>query len=206
MVLNDNSLEEKAQKTFELLIKSLITDDVLSDIVITYHKTIEEPLTDTFGIRRKLPFDEDDYRRIIFELICFATFLIMVHEAPKYLKKGVLLFNESPDAEKIRYYNTKLYDLLNDYLDNHGYNGIHEIVPIEITPELKYGIGEAIDLTSRVTLYASLEDFQSATKIFVIRLTYAIDADNFAFVEPKSIFYAGSIIDLVRDIAKYVFS
>lgn len=107
--------------------------------------------------------------------------------------------------KKIRDYNTKLYDLLKDYFDKHGYNGIREIIPIAITPDIKYGIGEVIDLPSRLTLYASLENIQSATKIFVIRLTYAIDADNFAFVEPKSIFYAGSIIDLARDVAKFIF-
>lgn len=205
MTFDNTSLEQKAERTLELIINAVIIDDFLSDIITTYHQEVEKPLIDSFGVKRKKPFNENDNRRILFEFICFATYMIMSVEAPKYIRKRKLFITNEPDVDKVRFYNTKLYDITKDYLNRNGFDNIREIILKEINPELKYEEGEVVNLTSRNAIYINCGDNISATKLFVIHLSYAIDADNSAFVEPISVFYAGSAIELARDIAKVVF-
>lgn len=205
MTFDNIALEQKAERTLKQITKAIITDDILSDIITTYHQEVEKPLTDSFGVKRKTPFNENDNRRILFELICFTTYMIMSEEAPKYIRKRKLLFTNEPDVDKVRFYNTKLYEITKDFLNQNGFDQIREIRVKEINPELKFEEDEIINLTSRHALYLSFGDNLSATKRFVRHLSYAIDADNSAFVEPITIFYAGSAMELARDIAKVVF-
>lgn len=203
--LNSTILDEKAERTFILLTKSIINGELLSRILNTYYNEFDPPSTETFGIKRKESFSTDDMKRIILELISFATFLIMMKEAPKHIQKRTLLFIKSPDAERVSYYNTILFDLLNDYLDDQGYNGIHEIVLEQIYPEVKFEEGEAIDLTSRVTKYINSGDVTSATNLFVTLLISTIDCLHYSDVEPLALYFASSIHNWTKDVAKDVF-
>ena len=203
---NNTTIEEKAEKTFMLLAESLISGKFISHIIDTYQKGVEGPIANTFGIGRKEPFNIDDTKRIILEIVSFATFLLMMNEAPKYIQKRTALFNKSPDAERVRYYNTILFALIDEYLDSNEYKGVHEIIVTEIHPEIKFEEGEVIDLASRIKLYIDSGDIVSTTELFAHNLSLAIDRHNVALTELISLHFANSIIDWTKDVAKNVFA
>lgn|GEM_PF-5680583 len=203
--LNSTTLEEKAERTFILLTESIINGELLSRILSTYYNEFAPHPTETFGIKRKESFSPEDSKRIILELISFATFLIMMKEAPKHIQKRTFLFIKSPDAERVSYYNSVLFNLLDAYLDEQEYNGIHEIVLAQIYPEVKFEEGEVIDLTSRVTKYINSGDSTSATDLFVALLISTIDCLHSSDVEPLALHFASAIHDWTKVTAKNVF-
>ena len=208
MKLDYNALEEKATRTINLLIKEVL-GNVLSDVIKTYHEEIIRPMNEKLGIREEAKkFEEDDFIPISFELICFATFVIMAREAPKVITKRTL-FHKTPDTEKVRYYNEKLLDYLDEYFIEQNSVKTREVIMTGINPDaLEFGFEESLDATYRRKQYSDTFirfGMKSAIEWFVTKFAHAINPKHFALIQPIAIIYAGNTIEYVESLVKFIF-
>lgn len=198
-----NFLKEKAATTINLLVKEMVGKG-LRDTIKTYHEEIIGPLNE-MGFKQEVKkFKEDDFIRISFELICFATFVIIVRESPKWFTKRTF-FRKQIDAEKCRYFNENLLDYLIEYFIENGFTKVKEIVITDIN--MGSGFGENLDAEYRIQQYVDSLKFgmKSAIERFVRNFANSIEPRNFALIQPVALNYAGNIIEHVESLMQFIF-
>jgi len=177
--LDNNVLIEKAKATADLLVETMV--EFPESIYSTYEEVLSEaPAKSEIQPRE---FSQSDFKRVLFEVLCFATYIIMGQEVPKFIVRRRYILGSTPDAEGIKYYNEKLFNYLQEYFENLKFGTIREIVITAMTPDIQFGLGEPLNAAKRVASYVQSGASLKAAKLFAQYLAYAVDAENYIFTK-----------------------
>lgn len=203
MTFNQSELDAKAVTTGNLLIVAIFESKLIEGICETYEQVCRETLARFEVVPKEL--GDDDYKRLLFEVICFATFIIMGQEVPKHIVRTRALLTTEPDAEGIRHFNDKLLDRLSHHLEGQGFAWLREVVVTAISPNIQFGLGEPLNAAKRIADYLEGGSSLQAAKLFSQYVAYAIDPDQYVALTIIGMGWVESIIDLTRIVLKAVF-
>jgi hypothetical protein len=115
----------------------------------------------------------ENYRRILTELVSFATYVAVEEEAGKYLTKMKMVVVREPDPEKIETF----AGLLHTDLENHLGQYIRELKEIEVVCYQPYKLGEGEPLSVTRIIYKYLRSMggPQVKELFIDRVSFAID-------------------------------
>lgn len=201
--LKEERLVEKARATCDLLIQVVIEAELIENICLTYEEVCDETLA-RFEVQPR-ELDQDDLNCLLFEILCFATFIIMGQEAPKFIVQKRLLFFNTPDAEDIQYFNSKLLERLQEHFDIQKLGTIREVVLTAITPDSQFGLGEPPNAAKRIASYVRSGSSVKAAQLFAQYVAYAVDPENYPVLKIIGMKFVEPIVDLVRIVLEAVF-
>ncbi|MBX2860612.1 MAG: hypothetical protein KTR14_05225 [Vampirovibrio sp.] len=209
---NRDPISDKAFLLSDQLISTLMMSEIIPLIWVSFRfQATALSLTDTgaSGMDPDLKDKEithNIYDRLLFELSCFAGFLISTEEVEHYLIQKQLLLFQRADMDKVLHFNDKfLYAL---YLDlKEQVIGATEVVKIE-NEDTTIGIGSIscpLNAPSRLASYSKADHSMEVFEMFTDYLALAVMeglADNRHYVHGKLV--AAKILPTIRDIAKVV--
>jgi hypothetical protein len=203
MTFDQPSLEEKSEIAFNLLIHLVTQNKLVQFIVSTYEDVCKDVLS-KFDIHPR-QFELNDRNRLLFEILCFSTFLITGQEIPKILTRKRFLVHDVPDKEAILYFNTKLLDHLEAYCIQEDMSNLSEVILTAIDPELQYELGDPLNCMDRIRTYVKSGSPLNGAKKFAQNIALSIDPQNYAVVKVIGMKYVEPIVDLVRYVLSNVF-
>lgn len=204
MTFSQQKLHAKAAATGDLLIHAIFEAKLIEAICETYdHVCRDEKLAHLRLVPKEL--GDDDLKRLAFEIICFAAFIIMSQEVSKHVVPTRTARSAGPDAEGIRYFNGRLLDRLVGHLERAGFSQVRGVVPTTISPEIEFGVGEALNATTRIHAYVKTDSHGEAAKLFSHFVAHAIDPDRYAALTIIGMNSVGPIVDLTRIVLKAAF-
>lgn len=202
MTFDNSILSEKARATADLLVQ-MVFEELIGNICSTYDEICSEKLS-RFDVQpRKL--GQDDLKRLSFEILCFAVFIIMEQEVRKFIVRKRLLLGNTPDTEGIQFYNSKLLDRLEEYFKAQKFGTIQEVVITAITPDIQFGLGEPLNAAKRISSYVQSKSSVKAAELFAEYVAYAVDPENYVILKVIGMTHVELVIDLVRLVLKAVF-
>lgn len=203
MLFDNDILNKKAKKTVEFLIFSIKEIKIIEDVCSDYESYCTKEL-EKFDIEPR-QFEEEDVKRFIFEILCFATFLIVGRKIHKLIVKKSPLLVRKPDINRIRYFNEKLLDYLEKYFKNIKITLVREFLVTEISPDIQYGYGEQLNAAKRIARYLKAGSVEEELRSFSHFFGYAINPKHFAITQLIAMRYAKKVIGLVDTALKFVF-
>ncbi|MBC8415421.1 MAG: hypothetical protein H8E11_03225 [Candidatus Cloacimonetes bacterium] len=126
MINNQQFLINKS----EILFKNISTFVCSSDLKDSIQKDYLNLFSKKYLKLNRKPksLKQDDYMRISFEIYCFAIFIIMGQEMPKYLIKKTIFSKSKPNMIDIRFFNDRLLQLLEKSISLKGIDKLSEII------------------------------------------------------------------------------
>jgi hypothetical protein len=110
-------LAESIDATFDLLVEAIHDSKIMVSMLDSY-KYYFRMYGEKKGTKpRKI--EQADMDRLFFEILCFATFHIVVREVPEYIKRIVPAERELSDNGNVRLFNQKLLERLDKFLAAH---------------------------------------------------------------------------------------
>jgi hypothetical protein len=203
MSFDNNTLSHKAKVTADLLIQAVLESELIENIWSSYEKACVEMLA-RFDVQPR-EIDQDDLKRLLFEVLCFSAFLIMGQEICKFIVQRRPLLESNPNSEGIRYYNGKLLERLKEYFEAQKFGAIREVIATAITPDIQFGLGESLDATKRISDYVQSGSSLKGAELFAHYVAFAIGPQHGVVLKPIWMAYVESIVDLVRLVLKAVF-
>ena len=203
MAFSESELDTKAIATGDLLIQAIFESQTIEQICQTYEQVTREMQT-RFGEAPKL-LGEDDLKRLFFEVLCFAAFIIMSQEVPKYLVFTRTSGDFEPDSESVRYFNGKLLDRLAHHLESQGFSRLREVVPTAVTPDIQFGLGEPLAIGRRIYSYFESDSSWKAAGLFSQYVAHAVDPLQSATLTMIGIRSVRPVVELTRFVLKAVF-
>jgi len=175
--------KKKALNTLRVLNYLLNNLKLEKTIYFTYRQGCSEALQEPRS------FIKEDWRRIKFEILCFAVSTCLLNVGPIYF---------ADKKEEFSIYNAALQDHLYKYLRQKKITKTREFIIKEITPILKYGYGEYLNPYNRISEYARRESDESYIKLFTMKMATTIDPDNYPIGE----IVTGSFLELILNVVK----
>lgn len=201
MTFSQNQLDEKAVATADLLIQSIFEAHIIEEFYEAYENLCHETLA-RFNVVPKKPVD-DDFKRLLFEVLCFAAFIIMSWEIPKQIRRW-RLYNTRPDTEGIRRFNHKLMERLLYHIKATRMSDLQQVEVISITPDFRYGLGERLNAEKRIGEYSAV-DPSKAAETFSWYFAHAIDPEQYAALKILGMHSVEHVVELARIVLKAVF-
>lgn len=169
------STSSVAKQTADLLVGRL-SDRLIDSIWASYEEACNGPLAQ-FGAKPREASDEDR-ERLRFEIVAFATYILMGQEVPKLFRRRRLL-RWVPDVEAIQSFNETLAQELVALFDSLGATRLHEIVMAQVEPTVKLGFGqERLDFGRRVAQYVSVGSAEQLVTVFGTHIARGLDWEH----------------------------
>jgi hypothetical protein len=198
-------IDAKARAMADLLLQAVFEPDLLQPAWEAY-----------FGIREALdhrgltaPADAPDDRsikRLLFEVIAVAAFIVMGQEVPTWLRRTSPLGQEEPDVEWIRYYNTQFLNRIRHHLESPEFAQLREVTLISIQPAITFGDGEPLSIVRRVSGYLGAGSAAEAARDFAEFAALAMDAEHSPLLQPITLRLVESIVGVSRILLQGVFA
>jgi hypothetical protein len=137
----------------------------------------EEPARFPATARRS---SEDDFRRVLFEITCFAAFVIIGQEAPPRIAE----LSPLAETERVRAFNTRLLERLSSHLER---------------------LGVGLDPGKRIEDYVRAGSSPERARHFSERLAHAVDPEQDAALGTMGLRSIEPIVQLTRFVLRRVF-
>ena len=142
MTFSQSQVDEKAAATADLLIQSIFEARLIEEFYEAYEHLCCETLA-RFNVVPLKPVD-DDFKRLLFETVCFAAFIILSCEISNHIRRWHL-YSASPDTPGIRRFKEKLLERLLYHMEATRMSELQKIEAISITPDFRYGLGQQLN-------------------------------------------------------------
>ena len=160
-IYSEAAIDVKAKATVFSLDRNLERTNVVKEISDTYIRFCESSEAKKRSIRvRKIT--EGIELRLVFETLCFATFLT-TKITPKYILTKKLIIKKV-NHELVRYYNTRISEHLTKLCQDLDMMKLNEIVLISLAPEIKIKHGDPLHPMTRLKEYSECQGRKRGTE------------------------------------------
>jgi len=160
-IYSEAELDVKAKATVFSLDRNLERANVVGEISDSYLRFCESSEAKKRSIKpRKIT--EGVELRLLFETLCFATFLT-TKKTPKYISTKRFIIKKV-NYELVRYYNARAGQHLIKLCHDLGMTKLSEIVLISSSPEIKIKHGDPLNPMTRLKEYAECEGRKPETE------------------------------------------
>jgi len=188
MKIEKRTLERKALATAMLLVQTMAETQFIEGLSLA----AEQICRDARGPgSRLLVINDEDRICLSFEVTCFAAFLIMGQEAPKFITLSDGSGKDRPDEDGIQYFNTKLLE----YLEG----GLSEFKRHTASRET------ATNYATRLCEYLRSGSPQKEVELFGRQVALSLDEGSYPFLKILGMRYVGPLVDLIRSLLTQVF-
>jgi len=200
---NDIWLTESSKATLNLLVEGIRDTKVIVSMFDCY-KYYFEIYRKKYDIKpRKI--ERSDIDRLLFEVLCFATFNIVVRAVSGYMEGKAAAQDHGSDEDKVRCFNQKLLEYLEKFLNTHKVAVVRELVMAEANPVVKNGSGKGLNAAIRIAQYLSAGSIEEELRIFSHYAGSAIDPRSLQITEIIGLSHTGMILDIISKTLKAVF-
>src|SRR5207245_2352354 len=141
----------------------------------------------------------EQMRRLLFEIICFALFIIMAQEVPKHIRH---LRGDEPDAATVRGLNTALFERARRGLEELA-AGLHEIELGGVNP-MTFVEGQRLDARRRLA-----EHFKAGTTAAAEQFAFlgalSIDVQRAGIITPIVLRLVEAVVEVCRIVLQAAF-
>ncbi len=197
-------LDSRAHNTVVWIYKDIERSSIVNDICVGYLNITKSPELKHLQLDRET-LDEETKNRILFEILCFASFLtsdiiLKYVTTRKFLKKTV-------DEEAALLFNKNVKQRLNEICNTLGLCKIYDFGVISIDPEIKVGPTELLNPNVRLIEYAKVasQDRGKVLTIFSKNTAKFLALENYPLFEPLTASYAKPIYEIANRAMKGVF-
>ena len=194
-------LADAGSATADLLVSSIFEAQLLEHIPAAYEDFCKDALS-RFGVEPR-QLAPDDFKRIFFEVVCFAVFVAIVQEAPKCFEQDAA--GRTTDPEDLQTFDSALFGQLEEHLSEQRVNLLEEVTVVSVTPTMQFGRGENLQAAKRLDAYASCATMLNAAEEFAHYLCFAIDPQHVILVSVW-MRYTELIVDITRLVLERVSS
>ena len=161
-IYSEAELDVKAKATVFSLDRNLERTNLVREISDTYIRFCETSEAKKRFIKpRKIT--EGVELRLLFETLCFATFLT-TKITPRYISTKRLIIKKV-NHELVRYYNARAVQHLTKLCHDLGMNKLSEIVLISSSPEIKIKHGDPLHPITRLKEYSECQGRKRGTEV-----------------------------------------
>jgi len=196
-------LAELSKLTLNLLVEGIRDTKVIVSMFDCYKYYFEIYRKKYDTKPRKI--ERSDIDRLLFEILCFATFNIVVRAVSGYMKGKAATQDHGSDEDEVRCFNQKLLEYLEKFLNTHKIAAVRELVMAEANPRVKKGPGEGLNAAIRIAQYLSAGSIEEELRIFSHYAGTAIDPRSLQITEIIGLSHTGMILDIISKTLKAVF-
>lgn len=189
-----DNLHIAGEATADLLLQGIVEAELLEAMNSAYRDACGGALGRFTGKPRDL--NREDFHRLLFEVACFAVFLIMSRESAAFFGRDHA--GNQVEPEEVRVYNTTLLNRLEMLFHEQGIDSLRETAVLAVSPDLQFGEGEPLNATKRVAAYVQSETTTNSVKLFAHYVAYALDPSQCVVMMPIWITFVKPIVDAIR--------
>lgn len=198
MGFDNKVLDRKALATFRALLKGVREAQLVESLCSAGEKTLSD-MSDKFGIQRHR-IDQDDRTRLSFEIVCFASFLIMSQEIPKLIIRKDASGVATADNDGIQYFNARFLE----HLEQANATFMESTPVMEV---LLTGIGEQpLSFARRMRQHVESSTRESEVNVFSRQIALVLARENHVLLKALCMGYVETIADLARGVLKTAFA
>ena len=181
-IYSEAELDVKAKATVFSLDRNLERTNVVRQISDTYIRFCESSEAKKRSIKSR-KITEGVELRLLFESLCFATFLT-TKITPRYISTRKLLIKKV-NYELVRYFNARVAQHLIKLCHDLGMTKLSEIVLISSPPEIKIKHGDSLHPMTRLKEYSECQGRKRGTEAlhFGSNIGKALDPFNYQALE-----------------------
>ena len=202
---SQREIDAKARALADLLFQAVIEPDFLDPAWEAYCRVretlVDRGLTDPADVPR-----DESIKRLHFEVVAFAAFIVMGQEVPKWLRRKSPLGEEEPDVEWIRHYNTEFLHRIGHHLTAAQFSQLRELTLATIQPAITFADGEPLSIVRRVSGYLHAGSAAEAARDFAQFAALAMDAEHSPLLQPLTLRLVESVVGVSRILLKGVFA
>jgi hypothetical protein len=179
---SEAELDVKAKATIFSLDRNLVQDSIVKEISDLYLAFCESSKARKLSIKpRKVT--EGVELRLLFELLCFTSFLTS-QIIPNYVSSKKLL-RKKANYELVRYYSGQVGKHLTKFCQDLGMTKLQEIIFISPPPDVKIKLGDPLHPTARLTEYSKCHAEKTGREVqhFTQYLSKALDPYHYPSLE-----------------------
>jgi hypothetical protein len=196
-------LSELSKAVFNLLVEGIHESKILVSIFDCY-KYYSKMYGERYALKpRKI--ERSDIDRLLFEILCFATFNIVVRAAPEHITGKFPTEDHVSNNSHLRTFNQRILEFFEKFLDDHKITDVRELMITQINPKVKYGQGERLDCAKRIEHYLKAGSIEEELRVFANHAGDAIDPRNLPITEIIGLSHTGMILDIISKTLKAVF-
>jgi hypothetical protein len=196
-------LAESIEATFDLLVEFIHDSKIMVSMLDCYKYYFK-----MYGEKRDIKprkIEQDDIDRLFFEILCFATFHIVVRGAPGCIKGKLPAESRLSGNGNIRLFNQRLLERLEKFLAAHEITAVKELVIAKTKPAVKYGTGESLNAAKRMASYLKAGSIEEELRIFSHYAGSAMDPRSLQITEIIGLSHTGMILDIISRTLEAVF-
>ena len=179
---SEAELDVKAKATVFALDRNLAQNSIIKEISDLYFTFCESSKAKKLSMKpRKVT--EGVELRLLFELLCFTSFLTS-QIIPNYVSTRKLLLKKI-HYEFVRYYSGQVAKHLTRFCQDLGMTKLREIIFISPPPDVKLKLGDPLHPTARLTEYAECYAGKKGREVqhFAQHLSKALDPYHYPGLE-----------------------
>jgi hypothetical protein len=179
---SEAELDVKAKATVFALDRNLAQNSIIKEISDLYFTFCESSKAKKLSMKpRKVT--EGVELRLLFELLCFTSFLTS-QIIPNYVSTRKLLLKKI-HYESVRYYSGQVAKHLTRFCQDLGMTKLREIIFISPPPDVKLKLGDPLHPTARLTEYAECYAGKKGREVqhFAQHLSKALDPYHYPDLE-----------------------
>lgn len=196
-------LTESAEAAFDYLVEEIHETKIMVSMFDCYKRYFK-----LYGERNDLKprkIEQSDIDRLLFEILCFATFNIVVRVVPRYITGKFSTEDHVSNSHNVYYFNQRLLDCLDKFFNAQKITAVRELVITRTSPRVKCGPGERLNAAKRIARYLNAGSIEEELRIFSDSVGYAIDPLNLHITEIIGLSHTGMILDIISRTLNAVF-
>jgi hypothetical protein len=202
---SQREIAAKARAMADLLLQATFEPDFLEPAWEAYCRVREALASGGLRAPADVPNDQS-IKRLFFEVIAFAAFIVMGQEVPKWLTRKSPLGEVEPDVESILDYNTQFLNRIAHHLEAPEFARLREVTPISIQPAIRFADGEPLSIVRRVAGYFQAGSVVESARDFSRFAALAMDAEHSVLLQPITLRLVESVVRVSRILLKGVFA
>ena len=196
-------LSKRSQATFNLLVEKIRDTKIITsmfDCYAYYRKMYGEK-------RKRKPrlIAQSDIDRLLFEILCFATFIIVVRAVPAYIRGKFVKRDDPSNSRNVRYFGQTLLECLEKFLKTHKITSIKELDLVNTRAAVQYGSTGRLSSARRLACYLEMGSIEEELRLFSSYAGQAIDVLNPQVTEIIALSHTGMIMDAIARTLDAVF-
>jgi len=199
----DTWLTESAKATFDLLVEGMRETKIIESIFDCYKLYFR-----LYGERmdpKPRKIEQGDTDRLLFEILCFATFNIVVRVAPAYIAAKFSTEDQESAGHNVYCFNQRLLDRLDKFFGARKFMAVRELVITGSGSKAKCAQGERLNTAKRMAGYLNAGSIEAELRIFSDSVGCAIDPLSLQITEVIGLSHSGAILETISKTLKSVF-
>jgi hypothetical protein len=196
-------LSESIAATFDFLVAAVHDSKIVASMLDSYKYYLKMYGETRDAKPRKI--EQSDIDRLFFEILCFATFQVVVRGVPENIKRKFPAETGPSDNGYARLFNQKFLERLDKFLTDRKITAVKELLVVRIKPAVKYGTGDSLNSARRMAGYLNAGSMEEELRIFSHCAGRAIDPRNLPITEIIGLCHTGMILDIISRTLKTVF-